>query len=501
MVDAEALAQLPLDELEARLVAALKHQQSNKLDFWHPYKKQFEFIALGKTIKERLLIAGNQFGKSEVGAYELACHLTGLYPSDWPGRRYEGPNDWWAAGVSTTAVRDIQQTKLCGDPAKENSLGTGFIPAHCFAGKPTLLRGVGGGAFDTVSVWHHNADGIRDGISMLQFKSYEQGRGKFQGKTLSGGVWWDEEPPEDIYTEGNARWTATDGMSLMTFTPLLGMSQVVTHFLEKPDPTRRAFVQFRSADCPHMTPEKIADTKSKYPQHEWPCRLEGDPFQGSGAIFRTPEEAIKFPVSQIIPEHWAKLWGIDFGISHPFAAVLAAWDRDRDVIYITATYAAANTLPIVHAQRIMDIAGNVPIAWPHDGHAREKGTGESLAKVYKNLHLKMRPTHAQFVDGSISTEAAVLDMQQRLADGRLRVREDLEDFFAEYRMYHRDKDGVIVKLRDDLLSATMKIIMDKRHAKGVEVQSSYYGNRSHKNRPTSRGVIDPWTGRRPINTR
>ena len=99
-VDVSALAGLPLDEIERTLAALVDHQRYNRIEFWTPYPKQQEFFALGKRFKERLLLAGNQLGKSDCGAYEVATHLTGLYPQDWEGYRYDGPNDWWAAGVS-----------------------------------------------------------------------------------------------------------------------------------------------------------------------------------------------------------------------------------------------------------------------------------------------------------------------------------------------------------------------------------------------------------------
>jgi hypothetical protein len=57
-------------------------------------------------------------------------------------------------------------------------------------------------------------------------------------------------------------------------------------------------------------------------------------------------------------------------------------------------------------------------------------------------------------------------MQERMATGRFKVAKQLTEFWDEYRMYHR-KDGVIVKLRDDILSATRIAIMAKNHAKNV----------------------------------
>jgi len=44
-------------------------------------------------------------------------------------------------------------------------------------------------------------------------------------------VWFDEESPLDIYSEGLTRTNATGGITIVTFTPLLGMSDVVLLFL------------------------------------------------------------------------------------------------------------------------------------------------------------------------------------------------------------------------------------------------------------------------------
>ena len=48
-------------------------------------------------------------------------------------------------------------------------------------------------------------------------------------------MWFDEEPPLDIYTEGLTRTNATGGLVFLTFTPLKGMSDVVRMFLSDSD--------------------------------------------------------------------------------------------------------------------------------------------------------------------------------------------------------------------------------------------------------------------------
>lgn len=223
------LRSLPLETLsvlEAKLSAEkAKRRLTNKLAFFTPYPKQLEFYAKGKVDRERLLMAANQVGKSECGSIETACHLTGRYPDWWPGRRYDRPVKWWAGSDTTETTRDTVQTKLLGPPADDSAWGTGAIPADCIV-SVARRQGVAN-AVDTILVRH-----VSGGISELGFKSYDQGRQKWQG-AVRDGVWLDEEPPLDIYTEALTRTnTIEDGMIFLTFTPLLGMSEVVHMFLD-----------------------------------------------------------------------------------------------------------------------------------------------------------------------------------------------------------------------------------------------------------------------------
>ena len=78
-------------------LSALKtRRQENRLTEYRPYKKQKEFHTSGAVHRERLLMAGNQLGKTYCGAAEVAFHLTGLYPDNWEGRRWDRATRWWA---------------------------------------------------------------------------------------------------------------------------------------------------------------------------------------------------------------------------------------------------------------------------------------------------------------------------------------------------------------------------------------------------------------------
>lgn len=211
----------------ARRATQREWQEARRLlQNYQPYAKQREFHAQGAAHRERLLMAGNQLGKTFCGGAEAAYHLTGRYPEWWVGRRFEAPVRAWAGSKGAEATRDGVQRILLGEPKQPEALGTGAIPGELIVGKPRAKSNVPF-ALDSVVVQHKTG-----GLSTLGFKSYDQGRARWQGETLDF-VWFDEEPPIDIYMEGLTRTNATGGMVYLTFTPLLGMSDVVSMFLDE----------------------------------------------------------------------------------------------------------------------------------------------------------------------------------------------------------------------------------------------------------------------------
>jgi hypothetical protein len=110
------------------------------------------------------------------------------------------------------------------------------------------------------------------------------------------------------------------------------------------------------------------------------------------------------------------------------------------------------------------IGADIVVAYPADGDNREMGTGEPLSKLYRDQNLRMLPHSATFEDGSVSTERGIFEMWQRMTTGRFRVANTQLMWFEEFRGYHR-KNNAIVKLYDDLMSATRVGVMSLRHAK------------------------------------
>jgi phage terminase large subunit-like protein len=194
--------------------------EEGPLSYKH-YPKHIKFIEAGNEHRERFFSAANRAGKSITGAYELACHLTGLYPDWWPGKKFDHPIEAWACGDTSQTTRDIVQKELLGPPGSE---GTGMIAMHLIenirkkAGVPD--------AVESFKVKH-----ISGGYSYVGFKSYDQGRRSFQG-TAKHFIWCDEEVPADVYGECVVRTMTTRGLIIVTATPLKGLTPFVQNFME-----------------------------------------------------------------------------------------------------------------------------------------------------------------------------------------------------------------------------------------------------------------------------
>jgi phage terminase large subunit-like protein len=322
-----------------------------------------------------------------------------------------------------------------------------MIPKDYIVGEPSRRRGVSD-AVDTVNVRH-----ISGGISTLAFKSYDQGRDKFQG-TKKDGVSLDEEPPLAVYTECLTRLMATvpgqeDGTMLCTFTPLMGMSVVVLMFLNEPSPDRFVLTMGFD-DAPHLSPESKAKLLAAFPPHERDARSKGIPRLGSGAIFPVPES--EFIVNDFeIPAHWPRAYGMDVGWNRT-AVPWGAINRDTDTVYLYSEHYRGEAEPSIHATAIKARGDWIPGVLDPAARGRSQIDGTQLVTLYKNLGLDV-----EFANNAV--EAGIYEVWQRLSTGRLKVFKSMTNWLDEYRLYRRDEKGRIVKEKDHLMDATRYLIM------------------------------------------
>lgn len=415
------------------------------------YKKHLEFFTLGTTSEERLALAANRIGKTEtMGGYELACHLTGLYPKWWPGRKFDRPIEAWAAGKTGQTVRDIIQKKLLGP---KTAIGTGLIKGDLVE-KTTPRPGIPD-AIDTVYVKHASG-----GVSELGFKSYDQKRQSFEG-TKKDVIWLDEECPLDIYTECLLRTTDTsgteakNGIVMVTFTPLLGMSEVVLQFLpggqiEERKDGAKAVLMATWDDVPHLTEESKAKMLASIPPFQRDARSKGIPQLGAGAIYPVPES--DFVVTDFqIPDHWPRVYGMDVGWNKT-AVVFGAIDRETDTLYLYSEHYRGQAEPIIHAQSIKARGEWIPGVIDPASRGRNQKDGAQLLQTYIELGLDVDPAFN-------GVESGIYEVWQRLSSGRLKVCKSLTNWLSEFRLYRRDEKGRVVKDNDHLMDSTRYLVM------------------------------------------
>lgn len=450
-----------------------KRRLTNRLDYYKPYPFQLKFhnargFQTDRPAQQKCLMAGNGVGKTWCGAMETAYHLTGRYPEWWQGVRSTSPVEVVAGGKTNDAVKMVVQKELFGDPLDDAKLGTGAIPLECLVkSKITRKPGVPNAIQDAL-IRH-----VSGGMSKLTLMAYEQKAKAFMGIRFDFG-WMDEEPPLDIWSQFiRGTISRKNAILYVTFTPEEGLTDVVNQFMNDIRPGQ-ALVQATWDDAEHISPEEMSQRESALPPHEREMRRRGVPQFGAGLVFPFGEDLEVDPFE--IPKHWPRIIGIDFGWDHPFGAVMLAWDRDADVVYVVADYRESRATPAIHASAI-NKWGKWPVAWPHDGLNAEKRTGEQLKKAYEDEGLELLRSHAtnppqlgqKEGEGGNSVEAGILAMYERMETGRWKVFKTCRHWLEEQRIYHRDKEARLVKLRDDTLSASRYAHMMLRHAQTMTV--------------------------------
>lgn len=456
-----------------RQIEALQEEKGTAKWFEDPYPidslpKHREFFRAGKDYPERLFMAGNRVGKSLAGAFEITCHLTGEYPVWWNGRVFDHPIDAWAVGKDARAVRDTIQRELLG---AFGEWGTGMIPAHRL-GKAYSLQGTPQ-AFDLVKIKHKSG-----GWSQLGFKNYQQDVGSFMG-TSRHVVWLDEECPLEIYNECNVRTATVDGIMLVTFTPLDGLTPMVVNFCKRADflvgskpivavdttdgeefdnpdydflvgrSTPKAVIQAGWNDAPWISDEMKARLLEDTPIHLRKARSEGQPAMGAGNVYSTPvEEVLVEPFA--IPESWPRMYALDVGWNRT-AAVWAALDPATDTIYLYDEHYRGQEQPPFHAYSIQTRGDWVPGVIDPAARGRGQADGKKMIRTYKDLGLTL-------FEAKNELESGILSVGNRLAHGKLKVFKTLINWQKEYMLYRRDKHGKPLQENDHLMDTTRYII-------------------------------------------
>ena len=412
------------------------------------YSKHISFFNDGSTYRQRAFLAGNRTGKTYSGAYEMTCHLTGIYPDWWTGKRFDVPIKAWVVGKSSDTVRDTTQAELLGGPGH---IGEGMIPGNLLGRVTSTAQRA-----DIVTVLHVSGE-----YSTLGFKSDSAGRSSFEGTAMDV-IWMDEEISIEVYLECLMRTTTTGGIIFTTFTPLKGLTDLVLSLIEDGNlDTPKAGISITTCswdDVPHLSSEVKAEMLAALPPHQRLARSAGIPQLGSGVIY--PIDPTSYIISPFeIPKHWLRLNSLDVGWRKT-ACTFMAINPDDGTIYVYSEHYVGEAEPIIHATAIKSRGDNLPTVIDSAAHGRSQHDGQNLFSMYKDIGLNL-------FNANKAVETGIYMVWELFSAGKLKIFANCTNLLSELKTYRRDESGKIIKSNDHLCDCLRYGIMTREHAKST----------------------------------
>jgi phage terminase large subunit-like protein len=352
-------------EIITRLLAIEKWQKikrkRNKIAYYNVgekiHLKQMEFHRCNK--RNRWVFGGNRCGKTECGAVETVWRARGIHP-------YRDNKDGvfgWVVSLSSQVQRDVAQRKIL------EYLNPEWIrDIVMVSGKSASPEG---GVIDYISV-----NNVFGGVSVIGFKTCEMGREKFQGTSLDF-VWFDEEPPEDIYLECKMRLIDKKGDLYGTMTPLKGRTFLYdTIYLNESNDPQVWYTFMEWADNPYLDSAEIEDLSKVMSNDELQARRYGRFSLEGGLVYPEFNERVHVIEPFPIPKEWYDEISIDPGLNNPLSCHFYAVDYDSN-IYVIAEHFAQGMSVKEHCDAIRKIC--LSLGWRSDGKGRYRALIDSAA--------------------------------------------------------------------------------------------------------------------------
>ncbi|UOF81934.1 large terminase protein [Caudoviricetes sp.] len=269
------------------------------------YKPQDYQIPFHESTKQgRLIIGGNRSGKTVAGAAEAVMRLTGKHPvynrklSNVRGRAIAVD---FPQGIEKVVLPEIARW------IPPSSLKNGSWEESYVRGTRTLTL---------------------ENDSFLEFMSYDQDVDKFSG-TSRDFVWFDEEPPEDIFNENMMRLIDVGGDWWMTMTPLFDMSwtqdRIYDAAINGTNPNIEAFV-VNTLQNKYISEVEFQALTAGLSEDQKAARQHGTYMSGGGLIYKDFIKGTTFVPSILHSDEWPLYYehGQHFGmLDHGFRGATA----------------------------------------------------------------------------------------------------------------------------------------------------------------------------------
>ncbi len=325
-----------LTEIKKRNILPLSNYNCGKII----HKKQVEFHKSKK--RNRWVFGGNRTGKTECGAVETIWLALGIHPYKNNRKQVE----CWVVSLSYRVQKEVAQAKILK-----------YLPKNCIV---DIIMQSGKKDYPETGIIECIVLKNKFGnISKIWFKSCEEGREKFQGTSLDF-VWFDEEPPEDIYHECMMRVLDKEGEIFGTMTPLKGFTYIYNEiYLNQNNDDETFYIFISWQDNPYLSGAEIKRLSSMLSKDEIESRQFGH-FNAidCGLIYNEFDTNLHVIQPFKVPFDWQDTLSIDPGLNNPLACHWYAKDYDGN-IYVVAEHFAQNKTVEEHSEIIKNISNNL----------------------------------------------------------------------------------------------------------------------------------------------
>jgi hypothetical protein len=191
-------------------------------------------------------------------------------------------------------------------------------------------------------------------------------------------VWFDEEPPEDIYIECRMRVLDRKGDIFATMTPLKGLTFVYSAIFMNRQADKEIWYEFMDwSDNPYLDKDEIRLLEGCMDERALQSRKYGRFATTEGLVYPEFDESVHVIQPFSVPKEWQDTISIDPGLNNPLSAHWYAVDFDDNVYVVAEHYEAGRDIDY-HAQKIKEICAR--IGWKTDGLGRINALIDSAAK-------------------------------------------------------------------------------------------------------------------------
>lgn len=413
------------------------------------HKKQIAFHKCTK--KNRWVFGGNRSGKTQCGAVETVWLARGIHPYRENIKNASG----WVVSLSKQVQRDVAQEKIL------------YYLRPDWIEKIVMTSGRAdspeSGVIDFILVKN-----VFGGVSKIGFRSCDQGREKFQGASLDF-VWFDEEPPFDIYQECKMRVLDRCGIIFGTMTPLKGLTWVYNEiYLNEHDDPEVWYEQMEWADNPFLNSKEVEALTSSMSEEELESRRYGKFMSVGGLVYPEFDENVHVIDPFSVPFDWYDTISIDPGLNNPLSAHWYACDFDGNV-YVIAEHFDKGKDVGYHAKKIKEISAG--LGWHHaqngmlcaliDSAASQRtlASSKSVVDLFYDEGILVNPKVNKDLFSGISV------VKRYLKDGNgqphLFIFKTCVNLIKELKSYWWGKEDVPIKKDDHALDEMRYYLMTK----------------------------------------